>query len=196
MRQNHGFTLIELIVVIAIIAVLAAIIAPNAFKAIEKAKVSRFVGDYKAVKAGVYSLYADIGRFPCHYENLNPILVTGGTRTTGWACTDITQNPIARNVTGWDGPYLEKLPASPWNTGGATTTYAWQDSVVEGAKNCWGSRAYFFCVEPSFPLTAQAAVDMSVDGGDGPTAGSVRGRLCGSGGWDTGCFWPMFTREQ
>ena len=35
--RKSGFTLIELIVVIAIIAVLAAIIAPNAFKAIEKA---------------------------------------------------------------------------------------------------------------------------------------------------------------
>jgi len=38
--MRRSFTLIELIVVIAIIAILAAIIAPNAFRAIEKAKVA------------------------------------------------------------------------------------------------------------------------------------------------------------
>ena len=37
--NRQSFTLLELIVVIAIIAILAAIIAPNAFRAIEKAKV-------------------------------------------------------------------------------------------------------------------------------------------------------------
>jgi prepilin-type N-terminal cleavage/methylation domain-containing protein len=39
--STRAFTLIELIVVIAIIAILAAIVAPNAFRAIEKAKVAK-----------------------------------------------------------------------------------------------------------------------------------------------------------
>jgi general secretion pathway protein G len=179
-----------LIVVIAIIAILAAIIAPNAFRAIEKAKVARFVGDYKAIKAASYSLYGDIGTFPCHYENLQPILITGGTRIQGMAgsCANagITQ---ASSLAGWDGPYLERLPVPPWKVLG-NTTYAWQDSVVEAAKNCWNGQTYFYCVEPAFPISAQQRIDVVVDGGDGPTAGAIRGRVCGN--WDTGCFWPAF----
>jgi general secretion pathway protein G len=189
-KMKKAFTLIELIVVIAIIAILAAIIAPNAFKAIEKAKVARFVGDYKAVKAASYALYGDIGTFPCHYENIEPIMVNGGTRTTGWACTHITTYPIARNIPSWDGPYLEKLPSPPWKVLG-NTSYAWQDSVVEAAKNCWNGQTYFYCIEPAFPVTAQQRIDVVVDGGDGPTTGSIRGRVCGAN-WDTGCFWPAF----
>ncbi|SHJ08964.1 prepilin-type N-terminal cleavage/methylation domain-containing protein [Desulfofundulus thermosubterraneus] len=40
-KNEKDFTLVELLVVIAIISILAAIIAPNAFKAVEKAKVAR-----------------------------------------------------------------------------------------------------------------------------------------------------------
>ncbi|MCF7873830.1 MAG: prepilin-type N-terminal cleavage/methylation domain-containing protein, partial [Candidatus Omnitrophica bacterium] len=47
---KRSFTLIELIVVIAIIAILAAIIAPNAFQAIEKAKIIEAIGDFKTLK--------------------------------------------------------------------------------------------------------------------------------------------------
>lgn len=175
--MKKGFTLIELIVVIAIIAILASIIAPNAFRAIEKAKVAKFVGDYKAIKAAVYALYADVGRFPGHYENLAPPLVTGGA----WAA-----------VPGWDGPYLEKLPEPPWKVIGATT-YSWQDTAGDAAKACWGSRAYFFCIQPGFPISAQIAIDRVIDGGDGATAGSMRGRVCAA--WQTGCVWPLFARE-
>jgi len=59
MKRNKSFTLIELIVVIAIIAILAAIIAPNAFRAIEKAKISTAIADFKANKNAVYAFYAD-----------------------------------------------------------------------------------------------------------------------------------------
>ncbi|MDD2702767.1 MAG: type II secretion system protein, partial [Candidatus Omnitrophica bacterium] len=59
-----GFTLIELIVVIAIISVLSAIIAPNAFRAIEKAKLARVEADAKAIKTAAFSMYADTGMWP------------------------------------------------------------------------------------------------------------------------------------
>ena len=58
------FTLIELIVVIAIIAILAAIVTPNAFRAIEKSKLAKMHADFKLLKTGFLSLYADVGVFP------------------------------------------------------------------------------------------------------------------------------------
>ncbi|MBU2265567.1 MAG: prepilin-type N-terminal cleavage/methylation domain-containing protein, partial [Candidatus Omnitrophica bacterium] len=61
--MQKSFTLIELIVVIAIIAILAAIIAPNAFKAIEKAKVTKAIADLKTYKTATHSLYADTGHW-------------------------------------------------------------------------------------------------------------------------------------
>ncbi len=71
--MKKSFTLIELIVVIAIIAILAAIIAPNAFKAIEKAKISRAIADFKTFKTAMFSYYADCGKFPSgHTSPVDP----------------------------------------------------------------------------------------------------------------------------
>ena len=61
--MKKSFTLIELIVVIAIIAILAAIIAPNAFKAIEKAKITEAIADVKTYKTAIFTLYADTGHW-------------------------------------------------------------------------------------------------------------------------------------
>src|SRR3989338_6673064 len=110
--MKKGFTLIELIVVIAIIAILAAIIAPNAFKAIEKAKMSKGIADFKAYKTGFYSHYADTGVWPI--VGLGPITPNG----TAGSWVPITDNGFLNNVKtlpGWDGPYLEKaIPTHPW----------------------------------------------------------------------------------
>ena len=67
---KRGFTLIELIVVIAIIAVLAAVVAPNAFKAVERAKISGTLSDYKAIKTATMAYYSDCGVWPINMTNL------------------------------------------------------------------------------------------------------------------------------
>ena len=129
--NGHSFTLIELIVVIAIIAILAAIIAPNAFRAIEKAKVAEFVSDLQAIKTATLAFYADTGFWPpntgCGYcscsflascgphpsaTGLDPFL---GPPSFLWpTCGDGT--PQGNGYTGWNGPYLEKWKRFlPWN---------------------------------------------------------------------------------
>jgi len=121
--MKKGFTLIELIVVIAIIAILAAIIAPNAFKAIEKAKISKAVADMKTIKTGVLTFYADTGGYPDR---------TSWVKDSGLMKNEDTGgNPFS----GWDGSYLEKSPdPHPWSG-----TY-WLDPHWDLAK---GSNAEF-----------------------------------------------------
>jgi len=116
--MRRGFTLIELIVVIAIIAILAAIIAPNAFRAIEKAKISRAIGETKTIKTAALSYYADTGAWPPRYRLTDPL------------------NPFLNNpgVSGWNGSYVEKWNAHPWagHIGWDPTIDLDDDGVVDG----------------------------------------------------------------
>ena len=101
--MRKGFTLIELIVVIAIIAVLAAIIAPNVFRAIEKAKISASLADFRSIKTAVMSFYADIGDWP-EEEGL---AAGAGGRPVGIV---VNEDLAGSAIEGWDGPYIEQWP--------------------------------------------------------------------------------------
>ncbi|MBU2473565.1 MAG: type II secretion system protein GspG [Candidatus Omnitrophica bacterium] len=119
--MKKHFTLIELIVVIAIIAILAAIIAPNAFKAIEKAKISKAAADSKTFKTAILALYADTGHWPGDGGITNEVGVylDPNTDNLPWPPSGLLHpsNLIEddNGWSGWDGPYVEKLLAkTPW----------------------------------------------------------------------------------
>ena len=103
--MKKGFTLIELIVVIAIIAVLGAVIAPNAFKSIEKAKISATVEDLNSIKTAASAYFTDTAAWPISAANFT-----------------------AGGATGWDGPYLDKWPAGGRWPG---STYTWTVSTTQ-----------------------------------------------------------------
>ncbi len=122
------FTLIELIVVIAIIAILAAIIAPNAYRAIEKSKISKAAGDMRAIKTASMAYYADTGSWP--------LLGLGGSvRASGRGfLTD--DDGLGNTVPGWDGPYLERWPTNPWgNPSSAQGNQYYWDADYAGDDN-------------------------------------------------------------
>lgn len=162
MSGKKGFTLIELIVVIAIIAVLAAIIAPNAFKAVEKAKISKAISDFKTIKTATYALYSDTGKW-----------VRGGNSSLMVHNSDLLNN--VSGWAGWDGSYLDKFRgAHPW--GG---TYFFTNNAQLG-----GGAAYELSVEfedyrfPSgpngdkpIPAAAARKIDAMVDDGNLGTGG-------------------------
>ncbi|MCX7927165.1 MAG: type II secretion system GspH family protein [Candidatus Omnitrophica bacterium] len=121
MRRVKGFTLVELIVVVAIIAILAAVVTPNAFRAIEKAKISSTIADIKAIRAAAYDFYTDTGTLPCTKAGgwgADPGFVRPITPSNCWP-NEGGCNQGCTNISGWDGPYLEKWPQSGrWLLGG------------------------------------------------------------------------------
>src|SRR3990167_679951 len=101
--RSKGFTLIELIVVIAIIAILAAIIAPNAFRAIEKAKITRTIADLRAMKTAAITYRADTGRQVFEKPAGQP----PSSCAVAGAWMEVYNSNLMKDtgVSGWDGPY-------------------------------------------------------------------------------------------
>jgi len=152
--MKKGFTLIELIVVIAIIAVLAAIIAPNAFRAIEKGKISATIGDLKSLKTASMSFYADTGTWPVD---------TDEESEPNTFIEDDSDDPID----GWDGPYLEKFPMkTPF--GG---DYEWEN---DGDFDGDGTSTEQYLHVTSISGDVSAKIDRQLDGGDGEDEGNIR----------------------
>lgn len=136
-KNERGFTLVELLVVIAIIGILAAIIAPNAFKAIEKGKVAAAEADYKAIKAAALNYYTDTGTWP---EN--------GAGSEGFVTAP-------SGVTGWNGPYLERWPSkNPW---GGSYTYR-KDTNPPGGSN-WQGQNFRWLEIGSVPPSAAQVIE-------------------------------------
>ena len=161
--MKRAFTLIELLVVIAIIAVLAAIVAPNAFRAIEKAKISATIADVRSIRTGAMAYYADTGTWPAMSAVAD---IPPCTAVPGFAATD--------GRTNWDGPYLEKWPATAkW--GGC---YQWCVVTSAGIGNCEGwdgdpQQERFIRITYVPQLSAQR-IDQEVDGAIDAAAGNVR----------------------
>ena len=148
--MRRSFTLIELIVVIAIIAILVAVIAPNAFKAIEKAKMAKLIADYKAIKTGVFALYADTGHWTgdeagddciLHLEDGQLILISQESCPTCvtspgkcWQLSSLYNNDY--DWPGWDGPYLNlRYTENPW--GGVGVIWRGGSSSFPGIYMCY-----------------------------------------------------------
>jgi general secretion pathway protein G len=97
MRNNKGFTLIELMLVVIIIGALVAMVMPRLTGRGEQARASAAKADIQANIATALKVYElDNGNFPSTEEGLNALL----------------NKPAS--ATNWNGPYLEKNPIDPW----------------------------------------------------------------------------------
>jgi general secretion pathway protein G len=163
--RKSGFTLIELIVVIAIIAVLAAIIAPNAFKAIEKAKISATIADVQAIKTGAMSSYSDTGVW---VASCTTVAACGDSLFIENGANGVVTTPATTATAGWDGPYIEKWPPQSKWAGIYTYTSA---AGTEFHTTSAGERYVSITVVPT---TAYDRIDMQMDGAVGTGTGSVQ----------------------
>ncbi len=90
LAQNHGFTLVELLVVLSILALLLSLATPRYFKNMERAKEATLKQDLNTMRDGIDKFYADNGKYPndleelvdCHYFNKLPVdSITDSTAT-------------------------------------------------------------------------------------------------------------------
>ncbi|MEW9096328.1 MAG: prepilin-type N-terminal cleavage/methylation domain-containing protein [Clostridiaceae bacterium] len=147
-KVKKAFTLVELLVVIAIIAILAAIIAPNAFKAIEKSKVATAESDYRAIKTAALTYYSDMGTWPANKtDGIDPGFING-------------------SGDGWNGPYLEKWPTkNPWSG-----TYTFKNDKIKSSD----TTATIYLDLSKVPIEAAKRIDVDLDGTSGSDSGTVR----------------------
>jgi general secretion pathway protein G len=127
-RNEKGFTLIEVIVVAGIIAILAGILVPLILKEIDEARLSKASGDIRSVYAALVVFKKDTAQWPVMDANCDPnvTLLTGsGNQPANLAVlgydtgvTSAFDDHLVTDTNGcynnWKGPYIAGVTADPW----------------------------------------------------------------------------------
>ena len=100
LRNERGFTLIEIMVVVVILGILAAVVVPRLLDRPEEARITKAKTDIKGIEQALGMFKLDNGYFPTTEQGL-PALVEMPT--------------VGRIPTRYqDGGYLKKVPVDPW----------------------------------------------------------------------------------
>jgi general secretion pathway protein G len=97
--SEHGFTLVEMLVVIAIIGLIMGLIGPRVLNYLSESKVKAAKIQIQSFESALDLFNLDAGRYPSTAEGLTALV----RRTPGLAA--------------WNGPYLRggNVPNDPWN---------------------------------------------------------------------------------
>lgn len=102
LKQQRGFTLIEIMVVVVIIGVLGAIVVPQFMSRPDQAKVTAAKTDIQAIATSLEMYRLDNAVYPSTLQGLEAL----SKRPTG--------TPAVRN---WNAQgYLKSQPVDPWGT--------------------------------------------------------------------------------
>ena len=97
-NQQHGFSLIEIMVVLVIIGLLATMVGPRVFGVLNKGYEARVVSDFSTIKTALTMYKTENFRFPTSEQGLEALV------------TEPQTDPKPRN---WSG-YLDSVPKDPW----------------------------------------------------------------------------------
>ncbi|WP_176754909.1 type II secretion system major pseudopilin GspG [Pseudidiomarina indica] len=100
MKRNHGFSLIEVMVVIAILGLLASLILPNVLGSADQANRQKARTDIVALENALAQYRLDNGTFPSTEQGLDALI------------NEPTVEPRPRNYR--RGGYIQRLPQDPW----------------------------------------------------------------------------------
>lgn len=100
LRNQDGFTLIEIMVVIMIIGLLALMVVPRLRGVADRAKTTKAQADIQELKQALDRYYLDNGSYPTTDQGLMALI---SPPTSGRVPNNYEQ-----------GGYIEKLPPDPW----------------------------------------------------------------------------------
>lgn len=96
-KKEHGFTLIEMLIVMVILGLLAALVGPRMFGKVGKSKQKAAKAQISLFETALDTYRLDVGKYP----------------TTEMGLQALRDQP--EDVERWDGPYLPKeIPVDPW----------------------------------------------------------------------------------
>ena len=98
--RNHGFTLIEIMVVVVILGILAAIVVPRVMDRPDDARITKVKSDVRALEAALNLYRLDNFAYPDTNQGLQALVERPRT------------GPEPRNYR--SGGYMDRLPRDPW----------------------------------------------------------------------------------
>ena len=98
-HKQHGFTLIEVMVVVVILGILAAILVPKVMDRPDQARKTKARQDIRALEAALNLYKLDNYVYPTTDQGLEALI----------------QEPSSPEPANWkEGGYLDRLPLDPW----------------------------------------------------------------------------------
>ena len=115
LKNNHGFTIIEFLVVVGIIGLLATIAAAGSFYARSYAKRTKAEADISTIAKAIDTLAFDTRQWPGHQT---PYVVCTLNCSSNEIEDLFAPSAGIKQTDGlfpsWNGPYIQVLTADPW----------------------------------------------------------------------------------